>query len=626
MTDNHPSRNVIEISHSLHARLRPVPVDAVILNDTFWAPVLKQVREVTLPSQHHQLEITGRIDNFRRAAGMIEGTFKGYFFNDSDVYKWMEAAAWTQAIQPDSDLQAWMEELSGLIETAQRPDGYLNTYFTFEKADERWTNLGMMHELYCAGHFIQAAIACYRALGNDRLLKCALQLADHICSWFGPAESGKRLGTGGHEEIEMALVELWRTTGNRYFLDIRGRGYAGGSEYVQDHVPFRELDHMVGHAVRMLYLAAGAADIYLESGDDTIRQTLERLWEHMTAYQLYVNGAAGAHHQFESFGVDYLLPNQRAYAETCAAIASVMWNWRMLMLDGDARYADLMENTLYNAVLPGLGLDGQRYFYENPLADDGTHQRQPWFECACCPPNLARLLASLPGYFYSLSGEGIWVHLYADNQANITLADGHRVALEQHCGYPWDGNVDITLHGEGNFSLMLRVPAYTRGNARLYINQELFKQDLPGGKHIELRRDWKDGDLVSLHLPMAANLIESHPYVQENTGKAALVRGPLLYCLEGIDHPGIDLRDISIEQEAAFTPFSLTDELEGITGLKIPAYHQPLSEQWEQSLYRPLCDEDQVMEAKRIQLSAVPYFTWANRSPGQMLVWLKLAK
>jgi DUF1680 family protein len=381
---------------------------------------------------------------------------------------------------------------------------------------------------------------------------------------------------------------------------------------------------MLGHAVRMLYLAAGATDIYLESGDDSIRETLDRLWAHMTTYQLYINGATGAHHQYESFGKDYLLPNQRAYAETCAAIASVMWNWRMLMLDGDARYADLLENTLFNAVLPGFGLDRQGYFYENPLADDGTHRRQPWFECACCPPNLARLLATLPGYFYSLSDEGIWVHLYAASQVNLTLLDGRQVTVEQQCSYPWEGKIEISIQGEGEFSLVLRIPAYTHGKASLYINQELSREDLPAGKYVEVRREWKNGDSVSLRLPMTVDLYESHPYVQENTGKAAIMRGPLLYCLEGVDHPGVDLRDLTFDRAATFTSSFNHAGLGEIVALTAPAQFCPPGKQWKGRLHRPVENDKQETEAKTIQARAIPYFAWANRSPGQMLVWVKM--
>ena len=317
--------------------------------------------------------------------------------------------------------------------------------------------------MYCAGHLIQAAVAHFRATGTRRLLDVAVRFANHICDRFGPEEQGKQPAIDGHEEIEMALVELFRATGERryleqaeFFVDARGHGLLGepygrfDPSYSQDHKPFREQDEVVGHAVRALYLYSGAADLHAETGEPDLLEALERLWRNMTTKRMYVSGGLGSRHEGEAFGEDYELPSGRAYAETCAAIASVMWNWRMLMISGDARYADLMEHTLYNAVLPGVSLDGRHYFYQNPLADDGTHRRQPWFGCACCPPNVARLLASLPGYFYGVSDDTMWVHLYAEGSATLNLGD-RTVRLARRTDYPWDGNVEIEV-GAGETS------------------------------------------------------------------------------------------------------------------------------------------------------------------------------
>src|SRR5918994_2723190 len=447
---------VVDTSKSRYSRLRPLPLSDVLLLDGFLEPRRRVNHETTLPSQYDLLEQTGRLDNFRRVAGKIDAPFSGVYFNDSDVYKWLEAAAWTLASDPDPNLERMVNAAIGEIEDAQRPDGYLNTYFSFEKASERWTDLTHKHELYCAGHLIQAAVAHHRATGSERLLTVACRFADHICDTFGPEEEGKRLGTDGHEEIEMALVELYRDTGDRkyldqakFFVDMRGHGLVSGKEYHQDHKPFRELREIVGHAVRAMYLNCAGADLYAETGEPALLAALEGLWQNMTTRRMYVNGAIGSRFDYEAFGKDYELPNERAYAESCAAIGSVMWNWRMLSLEGDVRYADLMEHTLYNAVLPGISLDGEHYFYENPLADDGSHRRQPWFYCACCPPNIARLLASLPGYFYSTSSEGLWVHLYAEGEADIRFDENHSVRLRQRTRYPWDGEVTIEIAGEG---------------------------------------------------------------------------------------------------------------------------------------------------------------------------------
>ena len=432
-------------------------------------------RDETLPSQYRHLEETGRLDNFRKASGKMEGRFEGIYFNDSDVYKWLEAAAWSLATDPDEELARMADAAITEIEDAQEPDGYLNTYFTFERAGERWTNFDL-HEMYCAGHLFQAAVAHFHATGSERLLDVAVRFADHICDTFGPESEGKREAVCGHEEIEMALVELSRVTGNRrylrqarFFVDARGHGLLGrpygehDPSYSQDHRPLREQDEVVGHAVRALYLYSGATDVYAETGEKALLDALGRLWTNMTTRRMYVSGGLGSRYEGEAFGEDFELPNSRAYTETCAAIGSVMWNWRMLMLEGEARYADLIETTLYNAVLPGISRDGQSYFYQNPLADDGQHRRQPWFGCACCPPNVARLLASLPGYLYGISDGRIWVHLYAEGEADIGLGETGVVRVEQRTRYPWDGRRRDPGQGGGRVWPDAADPGVVRG-------------------------------------------------------------------------------------------------------------------------------------------------------------------
>jgi DUF1680 family protein len=619
---------IVDTSRSPHARLKPVPLTAVTLTDDFWAPRLRLNRQVTLPSQYRLLEETGRIDNFRRAAGKKELPFQGRYFNDSDVYKWLEAVAWTLATRPDPELQQLADTAITAIADAQEPNGYLDTYFALERAAERWTNLRDMHELYCAGHLIQAAVAHHRATGNERLLQIALRLADHICDTFGPPAEGKRPGVPGHEEIEMALVELARATGvsqyrsqAAFFLDMRGRSLISGAAYHQDHQPFRDLSRMAGHAVRALYLNAGATDLYAEMGEPSLRAALDRLWHNMTARQMYVSGGVGPRHAGESFGDDYELPNARAYAETCAAIASVMWNWRMLALDGQAGYADVLERTLYNAVLPGLSLDGKAYFYENPLADDGRHRRQPWFDCACCPPNVARLLASLPGYFYSLSEEGVWVHLYA--QGTLDLPQHAGLHLVQHTRYPWDGEITFQVEGAGHFSLFLRVPAWCEHGASLQVNGQPFPDPLVPGTYVQIRRAWQRGDSVTLHLPMPVRAVACHPYVAENAGRVALLRGPLLYCLEGDDNPGFDLRDGRLPAPASFSAEYLPALLGGVVALRGPAQVVPLEEAWGDRLYRTVSPAPESAPGQSVELTATPYYAWANRAPGPMQVWLR---
>jgi DUF1680 family protein len=633
---------VVDTSKSRYSRLRPLPLSDVRLLDDLLEPRRRVNHETTLPSQYDLLEQTGRLDNFRRAAGKIDVPFSGVYFNDSDVYKWLEAAAWTLASDPDPELERMVNVAIGEIEHAQQPDGYLNTYFALGRESERWTDLTNKHEMYCAGHLIQAAVAHHRATGSERLLHVARRFADHICDTFGPEEEGKRLGTDGHEEIEMALVELYRDTGDRtyldqatFFLDVRGHGLLGGRtyhgthglpggrEYYQDHEPLRDMHEMVGHAVRAVYLNSGAADLYAETGDPTLLEALERLWHNMTTRKMYVSGGIGSRYEDEAFGEDYELPNARAYAETCAAIGSVMWNWRMLAIDGDARYADLLEHTLYNAALPGLSLDGQSYFYQNPLSDSGAHRRSSWFGVACCPPNVARLLGSLPGYFYGVSDDGVWVHLYAEGRAEVHLSDDRTVGLRQRTQYPWGGDVTIAVDDEGDFSLRLRIPAWCEEGAAISINGEPLDVSVSPGSYAEIRRTWRPGDRVRLALPLPIRYEESHPYVAENAGRVALMRGPLLYCVEQVDNPGLDLRDIVLPDDASFSVQSRPDLLGGVAVLETLAEIVPPDEVWSERLYRrtrPCTAEPQDTTAK---VTAIPYYAWANRDPGPMRVWLR---
>jgi len=608
-----------------------VPLDAVDLADDFWEPRRRINREVTLPSQYRHLEDTGRLDNFRRASGKIGGAYQGIYFNDSDVYKWLEAAAWTLAEGSDSELERMVDAAITEIEDAQRPDGYLNTYFTFERAAQRWTDFDL-HEMYCAGHLFQAAVAHFRATGSERLLDVATRFADHICDSFGP-EEGKRHAVDGLEEVEMALVELFRATGERrylvgaqYCVDARGHGMLGRPygqhepSYSQDHAPLRDQSEVVGHAVRALYLYSGAADVYAEMGERALLQALWRLWENMTTRRMYVSGGLGSRYEGEAFGRDFELPNERAYTETCAAIASVMWNWRMLGLKGEARYADLIEHTLYNAVLPGLSLDGQHYFYQNPLADDGTHRRQPWFGCACCPPNVARLLASLPGCLYSTSEDAVWVHLYAEGAATVELDKNRTIRLSQRTRYPWDGSVEIQIEGE--FALMLRIPAWCEDGAAVEVNGGPVGAQLSPGSYASLRRTWRPGDTIDMDLPMPVRRVECHPYVAENAERIALTRGPLLYFVEQIDNPGVDLRDLVLDGEEPTVRFE-SDLLGGMTVLQVEARPAAPDNGWEDRLYRTVRPHEGDAQTHSTRVTAVPYYAWANREPGAMRVWLR---
>lgn len=621
-----PRPYLVDTSASPHAHLRPVPLGAVRLTDALWEPRRRRNREVTLPSQYRKCEETGRIDNFRRAAGKIQGPFQGRYYNDSDVYKWIEACAFALAEAPDPELERMTDLVIAEMAEAQREDGYLNTFFTFEREGERWSNLKDWHELYCAGHLIQAAVGHFRCTGKSQMLEIALRFADYLCDVFGPEG---RNGTCGHQQIEMALVDLYRLTREpRYlqqaqlFIDRRGQKppVIGGSPYHQDHEPFRELEAVTGHAVRMVYYCAGATDVVLETGEPEYHAALDRLWKSMTARRMYVTGGIGSRYEGEAFGEDYELPNDRAYAESCAAIGSVMWNWRMLQLTGDAKYADLIENTLYNAMLPSLSLDGDHYFYQNPLADSGKHRRQPWFECACCPPNIARILASLPAYFYSTDDEGaVWVHLFAEGDVTLALPDGRTLTLRQRTRYPWDGTVEITaeLDREGPVTLRVRVPGWA-DNFELTVNGQSVETAAPG-QYVEAGIS-RSGDVVRLSLEMRSAFIESHPYVLNNHGRMALRRGPLFYCAEQVDL-GADPRDVVLPADVQLSETWEPDLLGGVvtlSGSVLVRDQAPISDA---GLYAQN-GELPVPPARSLGFKAIPYYAWANREPGGMAVWL----
>lgn len=662
----------IDLKQSKYATLLPIPVDAVQLHDDFLEPRRVRNREVTIPAQLKHCEETGRLDNFRRAAGKIQGAFQGlYAFNDSDIYKWAEAASWSLATHPDPELDAQLDGVIQEVGDAQQPDGYLNTYFMFEKEPLRFANIKDLHEIYCAGHLFQAAVAHYRATGKTTFLDIAARLADLLDRTFGP-EPEKRIGTCGHPEAEMALVELYRSTGEerylklaRFMIDVRGRkpGIFNNNNYSQDHLPFVEQTEVTGHAVRHLYLLSGAADVVAETDAPEYRKAIEALWHNFTTRRIYVTGGAGGRHDLESFGNDYELPNERSYSETCAAIASVMWCWRMLNVTGEARFADLMELTLYNAVLPGISLDGTHYFYENPLADRGNHRRQEWFGCACCPPNIARLLASLPGYFYSTRGQDIYVHLYASGIATIPLPDGGSVTLEQRSNYPWDGDIEIRVKevtGDPQY-LYLRIPGWSNltsptpfptpqvarsgsqpageggvlqdsmsvksihAGVNIRVNGEVLPHyDLEGarpGSYFPISLRGGVGTTIRLTLPMEVKRLCSHPHVAENRGRVALQRGPIVYCIEAADNPGVDVWDVELPSNSELTAEHRPDLLGGVTVLRGRALVRDVPA--DLPLYMDSsADPLQVLPSREIELTAIPYCVWAHRDPGPMQVWI----
>ncbi len=613
---------IVDTSSSPQARLRPVAVNAVRFRDDLWAPWMVRIREVTLPTQYDLMEETGRIDNFRRASGKIKQDYQGIYFNDSDVHKWLEAAAWSLAYEPDANLGRITDLVIAEVAAAQQPDGYLNSYHMFDLAGERWSDLQSKHEMYLAGHLFQAGVAHHRATGRRDLLDVACRFADNIDSIFGP---GKRHGTDGHPEPEMALVELYRETSEprylalaQFLLDERGHGIVGGDSNLQDHKPFRELDEVIGHAVRACYLNCGAADVFAETGEQALSDTLGRLFRNLTERRMYVTGGVGALHAGEALGVDYELPNTSAYSETCAAIANAMWQWRMFLLTGEGRFMDVFELALLNGSLAGISLDGKGYFYVNPLGSRGNHRRQPWFDCACCPSNIARIIAQVAGYFYATSDDGVWVNLYAASDAQVPWR-GQTIAIAQDTDYPWGGDVvlRVTPAEEAEFTLYLRVPEWATG-ASASVNGVPVDGDVVGG-YLPIRRTWAKDDEVSLSLNMKPEWLAANPMIEADAGRLALRRGPLVYAVEQADNPGLDPWFLSVDPAGRLAAEASHDLLGGVTVVWGEAEEAPL-DLWSRSLYLP--EAKAASQQKKVSFAAIPYFAWANREAGPMQMWL----
>ena len=597
------------------ARLTAVPFADVKLTDSFWAPRLEVNRTVTLPHCLKQCEITGRIRNFEVAAGLVKGKFEGIYFNDSDVYKVVEGAAHALALHPDPGLDARLDRLIAKIAAAQQEDGYLNTYYTLVEPDKRWTNLPVRHELYCAGHLFEAAVAHYRATGKRNLLDVAIRFADHIGRIFG---EGRRVGVPGHEEIELALVKLYEVTGKKKYLDlatffIDKRGY-DNREYSQDHIPVREQSEIAGHAVRAMYLYSGAADVAARTGDNTLVAAMDRIWRDVTQRKMYITGGIGPSARNEGFTVPYDLPNDSAYAETCAGIGMALWNHRLLLLHGLGRYADVLERVLYNGSISGVSLEGSRFFYVNRLASRGGHHRQPWYGCACCPTNVVRFIPQVGGYLYAVSPEGVWVNLYAASRVKVALGGGP-VELTQETDYPWSGAVKLTVNPATPtaFDVNLRIPGWCEG-ATLNVNGRAIDATPGENGYVRIGRQWRKGDTVVLDLPMPVRRIAANPKVAADIGRVALQRGPIVFCLEAVDNGG-SVRDIVLPRQAKLKAGFEPDLLGGVTVLRGNAVRRTAVD-WSDVLYQPVPrDED-------ISIVAVPYHAWDNRKAGEMVVWL----
>jgi DUF1680 family protein len=605
------------------AQLRAVAFTDVVIADEFWAPRMETNRKVTVPYDFQKCEDTGRIDNFAKAGGLMEGKFEGIYFNDSDLYKVIEGAAYSLKIHPDPELEEYVDGVIDRIAAAQWEDGYLYTFYSLpeRQPEKRWTDVRNKHELYCAGHFFEGAVAYYQATGKRKILDVAIRLADYIDSVFGP---DKKHDVPGHEEIEIGLVKLYHVTGNekylalaKFFIDERGRSDRRKiyGDYCQDHKPVVEQDAAVGHAVRAGYLYSGMADVAALTGDTGYVEALERIWWDVVSKKLYITGGVGARRGGESFGEDYELPNKTAYCETCAAIANAMWNHRMFLLVGDAKYIDVLERVIYNGFLSGISLGGDEFFYPNPLASDGDYQRSPWFGCACCPTNIVRFMPSLPGYAYAQQGDVLYVTLFVGGSATIKM-DNNTVRLEQETRYPWDGAVKIIVEPErsAKFAIYVRIPGWARNEpvpSDLYrfLNESSEKVTLKvNGESVDLEIDkgfayisrrWERGDIIELGLPMPIRRVVSHENVKDNAGRTAVQRGPLVYCFEGVDNPQ-GVAKLFLPPDAKLHTEYHGDLLGGIVTLNCQGK----------------------MPQESIKVVAIPYYAWAHRGKSEMAVWL----
>jgi DUF1680 family protein len=628
------------------ARWRPLAPGSIRLAEGFWSRPQRANRVAGLKHGYRQLLSHGNFQNLRIAAGKATGTFQGKVFWDSDVYKWLEAIAYELAKEPDPELRRMVDETIPIIEAAQQQDGYLDSYFIFAEPERRWQDLARGHEMYCAGHLIEAAVAFNRFLGEDRLLKVAIRFADHIDATFGP---GKRAGTPGHPEIELALVELYRETGEKRYLELavyllgeRGRGLLdpgshgghGGPGVYQDHTPVRDACTMEGHAVRQLYLTSGIADIYLETGEGTLLEAMYRLWEDMIQHKTYIHGGVGSIHNNEAFSEPYELPNSRAYCETCAQIASIMWNWRLLMMTGDGVHADVMEDALYNAFLSGVSLEGDRFFYVNTLLSKGSDpvisrkriQRMEWPWTPCCPPNVMRFLAVLDHYVATSGDGGLQLHHYLPATIDTDIGAAGKIRLAVETRYPWDGTVKITIEESGGTSwpLKLRVPAWSAEVGFLVNGQPTDPLPVDSG-YLVATRSWRKGDTVELVLGVEPSLYEAHPRVDSTAGSVAIKRGPVVYCLEQADQdPGVDVLSVQIDEMADLASTWNPGLLGGVVTVEADGFvldPQP----WQNRLYRRL-GEGPGQGRQPVRLRAVPYYAWANRGPNAMRVWIPRAR
>ena len=650
-------QGILNLTKSPYAKLRNVPVRAVTVTSGFWAQRRETNVNRSIPSMEKLLEANGRMDNFLRLAGKSDAPQRGPVYSDSDVYKWTEAVGFVVQSGDRPNLRALSNKIIADVASAQEPSGYLGTYYVRERASQRMTPEVQRwgHELYDIGHLLQGAIAYYRATGDRRLLDVGLRFIDSfLLPTFGLGPDKKPIFSG-HPEIELALIELYRTTGDKRHLDLAGYILQGDDRIkVPQHgyvyhfcgIPFTSRMHLEGHAVRAMYACCGASDYYLETGDPAYWKTLNVLWNDLVTSQMYVTGGVGARSDGEAFGDHYELPNFTAYGESCAAIGNMMWNWRMLAASGDAKHADVIERALYNGINSGMSLDGTLYCYRNPLGFDpstGDKIRNPWYDTTCCPPNLERTFASLPGYFYSTSSDGLYVHLYDNSELDWHLENGTPLKVRQKTNYPWDGVVDVsvTLATPAEFMLYLRIPGWS-DSAQVAVNGKAVP-NVASGRYLPLRRRWLPGDTIRLQFDMTPQVLEANPQVIEDNGRVAVQRGPLVYCLEQLDQPqGVALTDVAVNVGPAVNErLGAINQQAGDSGAdkKLGGYFHP---EFDANLlggmivlhhngaaYEPSASSAPLYfrhaaaprKSKPVPLKLIPYYAWANRAATPMQVW-----
>ncbi|WP_347156543.1 glycoside hydrolase family 127 protein [Pontibacter chitinilyticus] len=625
------------LAQTTSGELQPVNFSKVTITDAFWKPRIDQVATVTIPVCIEQTEVkTPRIRNFEIAAGLKEGKFEGIFYDDSDVYKALEAIAYSLKDKPNPALEQKADQWIDIIAKAQQPDGYINTYYTLQFPEKRWTDMSM-HEDYNGGHLIEAAVAYYDATGKKKLLNVATKFADHFASLFGP---GKRDWVTGHQELELALVKLYKTTNNKKYLNMadwllaeRGHQLAKGytwtewkdTAYAQDVVPVKQQKQITGHAVRAMYMYTGAADVAALTGDKDYLHAMKDVWEDVVYRNMYITGGIGSSGSNEGFSKDYDLPNERAYAETCASVGMVFWNQRMNNLTGDSKYIDVLERSLYNGALDGLSLSGDRFFYGNPLASLGQRQRSEWFGTACCPANISRLIASLGNYVYAQSDKGMWVNLYVGSQTTFDVGK-KQIPVAMKTNYPWDGKISLTLNPATatQSALHLRIPGWVQGqpvpgdlyhfsdaapaNYTIMLNGKKVPYKMEKGYAV-IDRKWKKGDQVELNFPMEVKKIISKDSLEYNNNRIALQRGPLVYCVEGVDNNS-HAWNMVVPESTTFQANYDKDMLHGIVTLKAEVPVVMVS------------DDNLSVSTGKQTITAIPYYTWANRGKSPMQVWL----